>query len=71
MAGHAAGVFAVRRDKMPALERLHEADPPVMYEARHPLTLLNRTPVDLLTVDQGCLTRVPHGYEIKEGASWI
>jgi hypothetical protein len=58
-------VFAVRRDKMPALERLHEADPPVLYEARYPLTLLNRTPVDLLTVDRGCLTRAPHGYEIN------
>jgi hypothetical protein len=39
-------------------------NPPVLYEARYPLTLLNRTPVDLLTVDRGCRTRAPHGYEI-------
>jgi hypothetical protein len=53
---------------MPALEKLHEDRgtlPPRLYEARYPLNLLTRNPVDLLTVDKGCITQPPHGYEIN------
>ncbi len=60
-------VFAVRREKMPALEKLHEdqgTSPPLLYGARYPLNLLSRNPVDLLTVDKGCVTQPPHGYEL-------
>ena len=61
-------VFVVRREEMPALERLHEdqgTSPPQLYEARYPLSLLTRHPVDLLTVDKGCITQPPHGYELS------
>ena len=60
-------VFAVRREKMPALGKLHEdqgTSPPLLYGARYPLNLLSRNPVDLLTVDKGCVTQPPHGYEL-------
>jgi hypothetical protein len=61
-------VFAVHRDEMPALERLHKDQrtlPPCSHEGRHPLNSLVGNPVCLLTVDMGCVTQPPHGYEIN------
>jgi hypothetical protein len=58
-------VFAVCQEKMPALEKLHKdqgTPPPLLHQAWHPLNLLSRNPVDLLTVDKGCVTQPPHGY---------
>ena len=51
------------------MERLHKdqgTSPPQLYEARYPLSLLTRHPVDLLTVDKGCITQSPHGYELSQ-----
>jgi hypothetical protein len=61
-------VLAVQRDKMPALEKLHETRgvlPPALYKARYPLNFLDKHPVDLLTVDKGCLIHPPHSYELS------
>jgi hypothetical protein len=58
--------FSVRREEMPALERPHEdqgTPPPLLLEARHPLNLLTRNSVGLLTVDKGCIAQPPHGHE--------
>ena len=54
-------VFAVCREEMPALERLHKdqgTPPPQLYKARYPSSLLTRNPVDLLIIDKGCITQV-------------
>jgi hypothetical protein len=54
---------------MPVLEKLHadQGTPPCLCEARCPLNLLSRNPVDLLTVDKGCIAQPPHGYESSPG----